>query len=205
MGEEVTPWKGLKQVLVIDTESYIDTRSGNRRLLALAYESIHTDSGDISRQGYHIVSPRDGYYSDTRSQRVHGLTRKDISTHGEDVVAVLDLLVRLVDHVGVVAAHDIGADIAVIVSEAVRSGHTDTVCSLHNARHICTKIESTPLCRLPFASHIGPPTCWKWPSLIEAVQVLLGDAPVERIRHSCPDDVRMCSRVFLRLYNIYTQ
>ena len=202
---DATPWNGLKRVLVIDTESYVDTRSGHRRLLALAFEIIHTDSGHTSRQGYHIVSPSNGYHSDPRSQRIHGLTPDDISTHGEDVVGVLNLLVELVDQVGVVAAHDISADIAVVVSEAVRVGHTNIMCSLYNARHICTKIESTSLCRIPLAHHIGPQTCWKWPSLWEAVQVLLGDAPTERTHHSCPDDVRMCSRVILRLYNIHTQ
>lgn len=195
------PWHSLEHVLVIDTESYVDTCTGSRRLLAFAFELLQTSRASSVRQDCYIVSPRGGYYPDARSTRVHGLKPEDVAALGRDVVEVFAVLIELLGKVDAIAAHDINADVAVLVTEAVSESRADVVEALCSVRHICTKTESTAVCSIPLPNLTG----WKWPSLTEAVTTLTGDTPCTRTHHDCAEDTRMCSRVLLRLFRIHTE
>ena len=196
-------WGGLQTVLVIDTESYVDMQSGQRRLLALSFEIISVDNEEVQQSGSYIIAPRGGYHPDARSARVHGLTAKEVAGSGTDVELVLTKLATLMLSVDALVAHDITADVAVLVTEAVMVSHHSALEALIRISHVCTKIESTSLCSIPLCNISG----WKWPSLVEAGKTLLGEDWRRDIatHHSCPEDVRMCSRVFLRICQIHTQ
>lgn len=198
VNEMVVKWDSLQTVLVIDTESYIDMQSGQRRLLALAFELINCDSGEVAQCGYNIILPRDAYRPDARSGRVHGLTPVAVS-NGDDVVVVLDRLTHMMGNADALVAHDITADVGVLVTEAVAVSHHSALQSLTGIVHVCTKVESTAICSIAMPSIAA----WKWPALRETVQMLLGEDMDRSTHHSCPDDVRMCARVFMRLYYIH--
>lgn len=197
-------WSTLRTVVVIDTESYVDMLTGQRRLLAIAMALLNITTGETSETRYCVVKPRGGYHPDARSCRVHGLTAERVVATGTDVHDVLTCLHDLTHGADALVAHDIAADLSVLVTESVIVGHKCLLQRVSAMPQVCTKIESTAICGIPL---LGPTVCsgWKWPSLVDVAKTLIGEDMRRDSHHSCPDDTRVCAQVMLRLYHIHTQ
>ena len=197
-------WHELRTAVVIDTESYIDMLTGQRRLLAIAMTRLDVTTGNVSDGQFHVINPRGGYHPDARSWRVHGLSTESVAATGADIHDVLTCLYHVLHDADALVAHDIAADIGVLVTECVMVEHRCLMQRVCTIQQICTKVESTAICGIPL---LGPTVCsgWKWPSLVEAAKTLLGEDMRRDGHHNCPDDMRMCAQVMLRLYHICTQ
>lgn len=199
-------WGKIRNVVVLDTESYIDTTTGQRRLLALAFQILDVQTRRSHSHSYNIVNPG-VYHPDTRSTRVHGISPELVAAQGVNVTTVLsglsDVLRR--DDIDALAAHDTDADVSLLITEAVQAQNTSLVDSLIRVCHICTKVESTAICAIPFHGPCAPlQAAWKWPSLAESYKTLVGEDLVRGVHHDCQGDTNACSRVLLRLCEIHT-
>lgn len=132
---------------------------------------------------------------DLKSQAIHGISISATRMRGRDLRAVLTNVTDCIQQYAVqsIVAHDIVADLTLLVNEAVRCGLSPSAF-MPVQRLFCTKLASVAHCAIP----INGRALWKWPNLQECFHKFVTDGSntEEKKHHDPRDDVEMCRCVY---------
>lgn len=219
--------------LVLDTESSVRMDTRLRVLVALAYEVLATDddaravhpphsssqSCCVRARGYDIVRQPSDSPLDPDSHRIHQIDVPTSQRTGRPLRTILANLAEVIREYRptAIVGHDVHGDIALLISECVRSDLNPNIHFGDWLRQlICTKIGGAVPCGIPLLSRRGGggdvTGRLKWPNLDECYQRLCHSKvdwgtgghldPTEEERwpaHDARGDVERCRAVFLSL------
>lgn len=154
-------------IAVIDTESFLCVHCHKRRLLAIAYTMYSIGNEVSSNVALLYVKPQTGCIVDERSIGVHGITNGQATDMGQPLHDVLQQTMRDIKNATAMAAHDIHADMKILVDEAVDTGVSELLRFLASTTLLCTKLITTRILRMKMPRNVDA-LGWKWPSLREA-------------------------------------
>ena len=141
--------------VIVDTESSVCRESNMRILVSLAYEVVDGE-GSVRHSQYDLVALPPAIHLDRRSQRIHGITPDASVRRGRALYAVLwDFL----DHMETarpcaIVGHDVVADAALLVSEALRVGFPAARLRTAFVHLLCTKQLAVGHCGIPLPPHL---------------------------------------------------
>lgn len=168
---------------------------------------------------YDLVTQDPGVTLDAKSEAIHGISVSATQQWGRDLRTVLTNLTDCIQQYSVqsLIAHDIVADLTLLVNEAVRCGLSPSVfmpvqtlfCTklapgcyrrLSHTNKSCddSRIPTVALCAIPMVRNHSS---WKWPKLKECFQVcVMGNDERNKNQltkvHDPREDVDMCRCIF---------
>ncbi|AXQ69768.1 DNA polymerase III alpha subunit [Caulobacter phage CcrSC] len=131
-----------------------------------------------------------------KAAAVHGITTEVSQRLGLNEGTVLTVFEELLMLADVVVAHNDEYDRQVVLN-AIALIDQKISDPFAGKKAFCTMKASTPICK------IKGPRGYKWPKLIEAHQILLGEGFDGA--HDALADVRACKRVFFKLQEIIAE
>ena len=183
-------------IAVIDTESFLCIHCHRRRLLAIACAKYHVGDAVAGNVMLSYVRPQTGCTVDEQSFRVHGITTEQAAELGQPLHNVLQQTVCAIKGASAIAAHDVHADINLLVDEAVSTNCTALLYHLASTKMLCTKLLTTRILRMQMPQNVDAPG-WKWPSLREAFAYATGGQKYNE--HNPMADVLACVHVLQSL------
>lgn len=126
------------------------------------------------------------------AERVHGVSSRSAAKHGMSEVVVLGALCNLAAQAECVVGHGIGFDRDVITGVLARKGKDSRLWTRPGLAFHDTMLAATPFCRLPSEHEDGG---FKWPSLDQACEILLGEPPRDGF-HDQWDDLQRTRRLW---------
>jgi DNA polymerase-3 subunit epsilon len=133
-----------------------------------------------------IIKPN-GFVIPDAAAKVHGFTTEKATQYGVNEREALLLFREWLWNAKTLVAHNIQFD-GIVLGRAYAVNEIEVkVPALY-----CTMIAAAPICKLP-----GRGGQYKWPSLMEAHQILLGTT--FEGAHDAMADVRACARIYKRL------
>jgi hypothetical protein len=132
------------------------------------------------------------------AKAVHGISSRDAGKGGIAEKSALRLLCgheSLASQSRYVIGHGLDFDRDVISGSLLRNGWDPAVWLRPGLTFIDTMISVAPFCKLPSDHDSGS---YKWPSLDQACEFLLGEPPREG-RHDAWDDLNRCKRLYFWL------
>lgn len=177
-------------ILVFDTETTGLVKKGATfkdenlpRLVTLSY--LLTDDNDYNvAEIYDVIVKPEGFIIPKESSDIHGVTHEMAVEKGVPLMEVLNQFKSALEKAHTLVAHNLDYDLLVMRGEFYKAG----VQGKKIPNHFCTKEASTNLCKIP-----GNYGKFKWPTLTEACQILLGytfDA------HNSKNDTQACLKLF---------
>jgi DNA polymerase-3 subunit epsilon len=161
----------------------------------LAAELVSNDNQTLDFFSTHIRA--DGRKVRSAAQSVHGISSSAAGRSGVSEIVALGFLCGLAAQAKYVVGHGIDFDRDLITSLLMRRGKDTKLWTRPGLESICTMKAATPVCKLvpdPPRDDGG----WKWPSLDEASQIILGE-PRREGAHGAWDDVCRTRRLFTAL------
>jgi DNA polymerase-3 subunit epsilon len=134
-----------------------------------------------------LIRP-DGWAVPPEMTEVHGWTTEDCDFMGIPMVEVIDDLAGRLHDIEAVVAHHVEFDLTMFDIECANYGRDNP---LRRVPAICTMKTATPVLRLPG----GPRGTFKYPSLEEAVESVLGREATNA--HDALADAKDCKDLFL--------
>lgn len=147
----------------VDTESSVCVLRRRRVLVSIAYQVVDVH-GTVYASHYELVyhCPTE-YLPDPQSVAIHRISPEESQQHGQPLA---DVLYRFFACVGrhrpaAIVGHDIGGDLALLVSEAVNCADAspDAVVLLamipQRAHLVCTRMLATHHCAIPLPAHLS--------------------------------------------------
>lgn len=148
---------------------------------------------------FHCRVRSDGRSVRPGAEAVHGISTRSAGRNGVSETTVLGLIAGFADQATHIIGHGIAFDRGIIEDNLVRLNKSTRLFTRTGITFVCTMLASVPVCRLPNPNDFGTGG-FKWPTLDEACQIILGMAPREGF-HSAWDDVDRARRLFLELRN----
>jgi hypothetical protein len=131
----------------------------------------------------------------------HGITSHRAATFGASEIVVLGMLSSFVADAQYVVGHGIVAfDKPIIEGVLMRKGKDARLFSRSGLEFFDTMIAAAPFCKIEPKPEREDGQ-YKWPSLDDACQILLGEEPRQG-EHNAWDDMRKCQRLFWRLVEL---
>jgi DNA polymerase III epsilon subunit-like protein len=143
--------------VVVDTESSVRCEDSLRVLMSLAYEVVTvTDGLAVSARHYDLVTQHPDTVLDSLSERVHGISAARAHRRGRSLFSVMQRFLHVVARYKPLAmvGHDVVADAALLVSEAIRVGLPTHVLREPFQHLLCTKELATGHCQIPLPAHL---------------------------------------------------
>ncbi len=167
------------------------------------YELLHVDQPRVVQLGCVLFDEKgdekeildtliypDGWEVDYDSELVHGWTTEDCKFMGQPAKEVLNEFNRLSLVSKTLIAHHIEFDMKMMSIEEAFSGVSLTLPS----QKYCTMKRTTDLVKIPYK-----PGKYKFPTLTEASQSILGKTPCEDGLHDALFDARVAKELFLAI------
>lgn len=188
-------------LLIVDTETSDLLKKdlalgdpGQPWVVALAAQLCAMD-GTV-RDFFHVRIRADGRQVRTGAQAVHGISSREAARHGVSEVTAFGMLIGFAAQASYAVGHGIDSfDRLVVESGLISLGKDTRMWTRAGLQFIDTMLVSTPVCKIPSGRDDGS---HKWPSLDEACQSILDEAPREGA-HSAYDDCDRARRLFLAL------
>jgi len=152
-------------------------------IVQLAAILIDDDLGEIA--SINVIVKPDGWEVPEEAAQVHGITTEKAEKFGIPLIVALASFSNLCKVSDLLVAHNNYFDLGVLGFEYERLGKPNI---MKEKNHFCTMNATTDLCRIP-----GKFGKYKWPKLIEAHEMLLGETFDGA--HDALVDVRACYRV----------
>lgn len=150
----------------------------------------------LVRDFFHIRIRADGRQVRTGAQAVHGISTREAARHGVSEVTAFGMLIGFAAQASYAVGHGIDSfDRRVVESGLIRLGKDTRMWTRAGLQFIDTMLVAAPVCKIPSGRDDGQ---FKWPSLDEACQSILDEAPREGA-HSAYDDCDRARRLFLAL------
>lgn len=137
----------------------------------------------------------DGRQIRAGAQKVHGISTREAGRGGVNEVTALGMLIGFAKQATHVIAHGAEFERLVVASNLARMGKDASMWLRPGLQFLCTMKAATPFCHLPGKGEGGS---FKWPSLDEAVEILLG-LPPRPGEHDAWDDLELTWPLFLAL------
>lgn len=132
----------------------------------------------------------DGWTVDYDSEQVHGWTTEDCQLVGIPMAEALDAFDAMVEKAEIIAAHHIDFDMKMLEIECALIGRSFKRWE----NQFCTMKAAAPIVGIPYGRGR-----FKYPSLEEAVNGVLGKEVDEDVLHDAQNDARFCKDIFLEL------
>lgn len=188
---------------------FVDTESSDllKRHLPLSDPSqpwIVSMAGDLSDgdgvpQAFFFTQVRaaDGQKVRPGAEQVHGISSRDAAREGVPQIAALAMLCHLASQARYVVGYGLDFDRQLVESALLRSGKDTRLWTRPGLQFINCMLPATAICKLP-PKEPRDDGQFKWPSLAEAQQIILGEPPRTGI-HNAWDDMQISKRVFMEL------
>lgn len=124
---------------------------------------------------------------------VHGIDHITAQMFGVGAATACAMFSQFCKRATVAIAHNLEFDQKLIETAFAR---LQRPCPLDGMKKFCTMQAATPICKVPFKD--GDAYRWKWPSLDECLERMLGETP-RAGKHDAFDDLRICARVYFKL------
>lgn len=131
------------------------------------------------------------------ASNIHGIMREDCSKYGILPVDAIQILQRLLKNSSLIIGHNISFDIKMIRSMMGKELYDHAYKDIPTH---CTMLHSTSMCKLPKPSGRGG---YKWPTLAEAYQIILGRELVGA--HRAMNDVLACKMIYFEMRKKYSE
>lgn len=148
------------------------------------------------RDHFHARIRADGRQVRAGAQAVHGVSSRDAARSGVSETVALGMLIGFAAQATYCAGHGIeGFDRKVVESCLIRLGKDTRMWTRPGLQFVDTMLLATPVCRIPSGRDDGQ---FKWPSLDEACEAILGE-PRREGNHSAYEDCDRARRLFIAL------
>ena len=183
----------------IDSESFLCVHCQKRRLIAIAYVLYDVDNASIGDVTLHYVQPPRDCVVDNVSFGIHGISREYADLVGKSIASVLCHVASDLQSALVIVAHDVHADVKVLVDEATMANDARMLQLLLSRSFLCTKLMTVAVMRMKMPSKVNA-IGWKWPSLKESYAFATNGLTYNE--HNPVDDVIACMQVFFRTLGV---
>lgn len=191
----------MKKLLFFDTETNglpinfhapMSDTAAWPRVTQLAWELCWENGETIVKSAEYItpdgwVIPKEDFFLK------NGHTTERNIELGMPMDLMLDYFIEDLNSADLLIAHNMGFDLPVITCEMHRYGKKPK----KKTEKYCTKIHSTPICKIPNQWY---PDEYKWPTLKEAYEFFLG--PMPDGAHQADFDVWACKEVYFSIKTI---
>lgn len=161
-------------------------------LVSLA--AILCEDDGTEREFFYTRIRSDGRAIQPGAAAVHGIGSREASRAGVSEVTALGMLIGFAAQATRLVGHSIEFDRDVILASLRRLGRDDRMLVRPGLEIVDTMKAATPICRLP-GPILGQ---FKWPSLDEASQIILGRPPREG-HHTAWDDATRTRDLYVQL------
>lgn len=168
-------------------------------IVSMAAELCDADGNHIAGLDTGIRAP-EGRKISSGATAVHGVSSARAARTGVSELAALGVLCgreSFVSQARYVIGHGISFDREIITSTMARLGREPSAWIRPGLTFLDTMVTATPFCRLPH----DPPRedgSYKWPTLDDSCQILLGEPPRQGA-HKPWDDIQRCKRLYFWL------
>ena len=164
----------------------------NCRMVSIAWY-IYDNSENLIKSKYTVIKPMDfNIDNNSKATKINKITNI-IATNGSNINNVWNELANDLVNVDLLVAHNLHFDITVLSSELVRSGREDILTKLCNTDKYCTMINSTNICKIPFAYGKG----YKYPKLQELHKYLFNYNFIND--HNASSDAEATAKCYFKL------
>jgi DNA polymerase III epsilon subunit-like protein len=153
---------------------------------------LFDEQGNILEEIDTLIKP-DGWVVDYDSEMVHGWTTEDCEFMGIPAREALDAFYNMVVKADILTAHHVQFDLAVLeIEKAFLGDYKSPILP----PCYCTMKHSAPVVGIRYGSG------YKYPTLGEAVQGVLGEEVDESLLHAAGNDSKYCKDIFLGLHRL---
>lgn len=138
----------------------------------------------------------DGRRVEAGAERVHGVSARAAARMGISEIAALGCLIGLAAQSRYLIGHGVDYERQIIAGVLERQNKNTSIWMRPGLEVICTMKAAAPFCRLPSGRDDND---WKWPTLDQACETLLGEAPRSGT-HNAWDDMERADRLFQHLH-----
>ena len=161
-----------KVCVFLDTESSVCLSRRRRVLVSIAYQVVDVH-GTVYASHYELVwqCPAE-YRAAPQSVAIHRISAEESQAYGQPLASVLHRFFACVERhrATAIVGHDIGGDLALLVSEAVTTAGMSPDAALllamipRAAHLVCTRMLATHHCAIPLPAHLSTEP---WVQLLE--------------------------------------
>lgn len=153
------------------------------------------DGDGLALDFIHARIRSDGRQVRPGAERIHGISSRAAARSGISEVVALGVLCGFAAQAEYLIGHGVSFDRQIVESLLLRRGKDTKLWVRPGLSEICTMKTATALCRIPSGRDDNQ---FKWPSLDEACETILGE-PRREGYHSAYDDCDRARRLFLAL------
>lgn len=151
-----------------DLEAY-----DSARLVSIAWVVLDA-AQNVIQQEYYVVRP-DGFEIPESSTRIHGISQEHAMTYGMPLGVVLNRAHAALARAYNLIAYNVGFDVNVLRSEAIRANHSPLVSAIDSKKQTCAMLMSQTHMAAPF-----------WPKLADAYRYVF-QRPIEDAHNAMGD------------------